>query len=99
MNIQSTAIERESTNIAGLGELLRTQQISPVEIVTTCLRRIEQSNPQLNAFITVLPGQAMPRTEDSQQHPRPPSTAFGGQHITGAVKAFSFTRSCCCRAA
>ncbi len=34
-------------------ELVRTRAVSPVELTEACLRRIEQLNPQLNAFITV----------------------------------------------
>jgi len=35
-------------------ERVRTREISPVEIVNACLERIEELNPTLNAFITVL---------------------------------------------
>jgi aspartyl-tRNA(Asn)/glutamyl-tRNA(Gln) amidotransferase subunit A len=58
MNIMCTAVENISPNITKCGELLRTQQTSPVELVSACLRRIEEWNPRLNAFITVLPIQA-----------------------------------------
>jgi aspartyl-tRNA(Asn)/glutamyl-tRNA(Gln) amidotransferase subunit A len=33
--------------------------VSPVEVVIACLKRIEQLNPKLNAFITVLADQAL----------------------------------------
>ena len=59
MSIQSKAIENESASITKCGELLRTQQLSPVELVTRCLGKIEQLNPRLNAFITVLAEQAL----------------------------------------
>jgi aspartyl-tRNA(Asn)/glutamyl-tRNA(Gln) amidotransferase subunit A len=39
--------------ILELGEALRAKTISPVELTRTCLTRIEQLNPSLNAFITV----------------------------------------------
>jgi aspartyl-tRNA(Asn)/glutamyl-tRNA(Gln) amidotransferase subunit A len=42
------------TSISTLGTLVREQKISPVEIVDECLQRIEQFNPTLNAFITIL---------------------------------------------
>src|SRR5260370_42138462 len=35
------------------------QEVSPVEVVIACLKRIEQLNPKLNAFITVLAEQAL----------------------------------------
>src|ERR1700752_1914466 len=46
-------------SIAGASELLRRKQISPVELTTSCLSRIEQLNPQINAFITVLAESAL----------------------------------------
>jgi aspartyl-tRNA(Asn)/glutamyl-tRNA(Gln) amidotransferase subunit A len=39
--------------ILELGEALRTRKISPLELTSACLARIEQLNPSLNAFITV----------------------------------------------
>jgi aspartyl-tRNA(Asn)/glutamyl-tRNA(Gln) amidotransferase subunit A len=52
------AKEREPAEIATLHEHIRTQVVSPVEVVNTCLRRIEQITPKLNAFITVLADEA-----------------------------------------
>lgn len=40
-------------SIVELGELLRKRSISPVELTSDCLARIEKLNPTLNAFITV----------------------------------------------
>src|SRR6185295_4083080 len=40
--------------IAKASDLLRRKQISPVELTTACLARIEQLNPGLNAFISVM---------------------------------------------
>ncbi|HEX6649078.1 MAG TPA: amidase, partial [Pyrinomonadaceae bacterium] len=40
--------------IAEASDLLRRKQISPVELTSACLTRIEQLNPSLNAFITVM---------------------------------------------
>jgi aspartyl-tRNA(Asn)/glutamyl-tRNA(Gln) amidotransferase subunit A len=39
-------------------KLIRTKKVSPVEVVDACLKRIEEFNPKLNAFITVLADQA-----------------------------------------
>jgi len=41
-------------HIQELSEHVRAHRISPVEIVKACLERIEELNPTLNAFITVL---------------------------------------------
>jgi aspartyl-tRNA(Asn)/glutamyl-tRNA(Gln) amidotransferase subunit A len=59
--IRAAATEKESTDIATLHERIRTQTLSPLEVVNTCLKRIEQINPELNAFVTVLADQARER--------------------------------------
>jgi len=46
-------------SIAELAPRLRTREISPVEITTQSLRRIEKLNPALNAFITVMAESAL----------------------------------------
>lgn len=42
-----------------LAGLIRARKLSPVELVETCLARIEETNPALNAFIAMHPEQAM----------------------------------------
>lgn len=44
----------QNITIAEASELLRRREISPVELTTSCLTRIEQLNPSINAFITVM---------------------------------------------
>ncbi len=56
--IPEIAMEKQSIDIATLHQHIRTQEVTPVEVVNTCLKRIEQINPKLNAFITVLADQA-----------------------------------------
>src|SRR5262245_26195325 len=56
MPIQTVPIENE---MATLRERVRTQRVSAAEVVNNCLTRIEQLNPRLNAFITVLAEQAL----------------------------------------
>jgi aspartyl-tRNA(Asn)/glutamyl-tRNA(Gln) amidotransferase subunit A len=45
-------------SIGAVSALMRAKEISPVEVVTACLARIEDLNSRLNAFITVLPEKA-----------------------------------------
>ena len=45
--------------IQQLSHELRARRVSPVEFTRACLARIEQLNPQLNAFITVLAESAL----------------------------------------
>jgi aspartyl-tRNA(Asn)/glutamyl-tRNA(Gln) amidotransferase subunit A len=58
----------EYATIQQLAKLIQTQQVSPVEVVDACLKRIEDLNPKLNAFITVLADQAreQARTAEAQ---------------------------------
>src|SRR6266550_5423379 len=46
-------------SISEAAELLRRKEISPVDLATACLDRIERLNPVLNAFITVTHEAAM----------------------------------------
>ena len=46
-------------SIADASGLLRRKEISPVELTRVCLRRIEQLDPQINAFISVLEESAL----------------------------------------
>src|SRR5689334_8902727 len=45
--------ELTSMSIREAAELVRRKKVSPVELTRACLRRVEQFNPALNAFITV----------------------------------------------
>ena len=45
--------------LSWLSERLRRREISPVELVQDCLRRIKKANPALNAFITVMAESAL----------------------------------------
>src|SRR6266853_2432759 len=56
--IHTQPIEQELTDITTIQKQVR-MEVSPVEVVIACLRRIEQLNPKLNAFITVLAEQAL----------------------------------------
>ncbi len=40
--------------LADVSELIRQRRLSPADLVTTCLDRIERLQPRLNAFITVM---------------------------------------------
>jgi aspartyl-tRNA(Asn)/glutamyl-tRNA(Gln) amidotransferase subunit A len=57
--IRTEAIEQKPTDITTIQTHMRMQKVSPVEIVSACLKRIEQLNQKLNAFITVLADQAL----------------------------------------
>lgn len=53
-------------SIAQAAELLRRKQISPVELTTACLDRIEQLNPTINAFITVMHDSALAQARKAE---------------------------------
>ena len=44
--------------IQDVAKLIKAQKLSPIELVDVCLQRIENLNPNLNAFITILAEQA-----------------------------------------
>jgi len=47
--------------------LIRTGQLSPVELVQSCLDRIESLNPSLNAYLTVLADEALAAAKAAEQ--------------------------------
>ena len=51
--------EITSTPAWRLAELVRAKQLSPVELTSHFLKRIEAQNPRLNAYLTVAGDQAM----------------------------------------
>ena len=42
-----------------LGRLIQSREVSPVDVVQAHLQRIEQTEPVLNSFITLLPEMAL----------------------------------------
>src|SRR5688500_16658307 len=46
-------------SLADASELVKSKKVSPVELTSACLARIERINPLLNAFITVTAPQAL----------------------------------------
>jgi aspartyl-tRNA(Asn)/glutamyl-tRNA(Gln) amidotransferase subunit A len=52
--------------IQQLSKLIRTKKVSPVEVVEACLKRIEDFNPKLNTFITVLADQAREQSQAAE---------------------------------
>ena len=54
-------------SIAEASELLRRKQISPVELTASCLTRIEQLNPTINAFITVMHESALAEAREAEE--------------------------------
>jgi len=61
--IRTVATEKEIPDIATLQARFRARKLSPLDVVEACLKQIEQVNPKLNAFITVLPEQALEQAQ------------------------------------
>src|SRR3984957_21261437 len=53
-------------SIQQISELLRRGSVSPVELTTDCLARIEKRNPQLNGFITVTAESALAQARQAE---------------------------------
>jgi aspartyl-tRNA(Asn)/glutamyl-tRNA(Gln) amidotransferase subunit A len=53
-------------SIGELSKRICEQTVSPVEVVETCLKRIERLNPTLNAFITVMAHDARERAKAAE---------------------------------
>ncbi len=63
--MSNTSLHRKS--LAELAEGLRKREFSSVELTRACLDRIEASQPQLNAFITVTREQALAEAAQADQ--------------------------------
>lgn len=53
-------------SIVEASDLLRRRQISPLELTTSCLSRIEELNPTVNAFITVMQESALAQAREAE---------------------------------
>ena len=53
-------------SILQISELLRQGSVSPVELTTACLARVEKLNPRLNAFITVTAESALAQARQAE---------------------------------
>lgn len=54
-------------SIAEISELVRRCEVSPVTLTEECLKRIEELNPALNAFITVTGESALRKAREAQR--------------------------------
>ena len=57
-------------SITEASDLLRRKEISPVELTSACLARIEQLNPTVNAFITVMHDSALAQAREAENEIR-----------------------------
>jgi aspartyl-tRNA(Asn)/glutamyl-tRNA(Gln) amidotransferase subunit A len=58
------------TGIAEASELLHRKEISSLELTNSCLKRIEELNPSLNAFITVMHESALAQARQADEEIR-----------------------------
>jgi len=54
-------------NIQELAPLLKSRELSPVELMQDCLRQIEKSEPAINAYITVLGEEALLQAAEAER--------------------------------
>src|SRR6267378_4890277 len=53
-------------SIREVADLIRKKKVSPVELTTACLARINQINPALNAFITITAEAALEQAREAE---------------------------------
>src|SRR5437870_13652658 len=59
MSITGAAMEVAALDAIGQAELVRRREVTPTELVTWAIERIEHLNPQLNAVVTPMFDQAL----------------------------------------
>ena len=62
-----TAPDFAQLGIANVVGLIRAGQLSPVELVQSCLDRIESLNPSLNVYLTVMADEALAAAKAAEQ--------------------------------
>ena len=62
-----TATELAFTPATELRKLIASKQVSPIELAENSLRRIDELNPTLNAFLAVTPDLAMDAAREAEQ--------------------------------
>jgi amidase len=72
-----------SRSVTELAELVRTRQISSVELVTACLERIGEVNPRINAVVRL--------ADDAEEHARAADTDLAAGRIAGPLHGVPFT--------
>ena len=58
--------DQRFVSITEVSELIRQKQMSPVELVRDALKRIEELNPKINAFITILADQSLEAAQNAE---------------------------------
>jgi aspartyl-tRNA(Asn)/glutamyl-tRNA(Gln) amidotransferase subunit A len=53
-------------SIEAVSALVRKKHVSPVELTSACLQRIEQLNPKINAFITVMARESSAKAKEAE---------------------------------
>lgn len=67
---EANHLSHDDIGIAEASELLRRKEISALELTTSCLNRIEQLNPIINAFITVMHDSALAQAREADEEIR-----------------------------
>lgn len=65
--MSANALDIVSATIAGMSELIRERKVSPVELTTATLARIEALQPRLQCFTTITPEYALQRAREAEQ--------------------------------
>src|SRR4030095_16081008 len=58
-----------SLTLSEAAQQIRRKALSPVDLTKACLKRIEQLNPKLNAYITVDADRALARARELEHKP------------------------------
>jgi aspartyl-tRNA(Asn)/glutamyl-tRNA(Gln) amidotransferase subunit A len=81
-------------NIGEVADLVRKKKVSPVELTTACLARIDRFNPALNAFITVTAELALEQAREAEVRDitLPANTMETLRDVVRAAEAYAYHR-------
>ncbi len=69
-SLPSVGAKDRQLTLAEISRLVHDRTISPVELMTECLRRIEEQDRRINAFITVTAEQAFQQAHEAEEEIR-----------------------------
>jgi len=86
--------EYEEYDVVGLATLVRQGQLSPTEVLTACLERLEERNPHLNAVVHVMADAARAQLAKVRRDQPLAGVPFLLKDLLAAVAGQPLTGSC-----
>jgi amidase len=88
----SECMNDEAMSATQLAQQIRHKEISPVEVIDTCLKKIDTVNPKINAFVTVLHEEARHQAKQAEEAVMKGEAVGALQGVPVAIKDLTPTK-------